>query len=658
MNSPSSFWYRIVSGFVLFSVIFSSTAFAENPQYQRSFGIISSSTFGDQHYFGGEKNVPIAQFDINTYDIDNIEFESFYIMPSASSIKAKEVIKNIRLVDKDTQNIIAGPFNWEITDAWGQGTKTYWINYILPERLFFSKNEKRTWLIIADVDSSVSGFAANEWFTLGLDVSIEYPAIEPNYDYPPRSGWKGEQVSSTIFENGSSGSVGETSVMVVLGPNSAAISNLFLQVWPTSGLNAQRYFGGEKNVPIAQFQLNSPDGDITLEKIKIDPTNGQAFGVVKNLRLVDYPTKQILTNVVDWDPNDSYRASFDFPNKQIIKQGGNLIITLIADIDPIVSGWAGSWCFIPQISTASDIVAYDPENKIPKSSGFPVDGSRICLGKASFTTLCNNEVSYESWEPQPLATGSGETQCALTKMKTCNDFWVERNLGYEGPPIYSKEGCEANRRQGMFYQDVAMVESADSKKLSPAAGYEDEVIVNPVAQINPFPDTDISKLEGQAAMELYRRAVLGGFPDGEFKGDRSVNRAELAKFLLKAHGIDTTSFVNPHKFLDIKSGEWYERFVVIAEQEGIVSGYSDGTFKPADTVNVAEFLKMLALTFDLEQNLNYSYSDVDSQAWFTPYVGIAQKYKLFPNSSSNLQPGKKLTRDEVAVAIYQFLKNR
>ena len=93
-----------------------------------------------------------------------------------------------------------------------------------------------------------------------------------------------------------------------------------------------------------------------------------------------------------------------------------------------------------------------------------------------------------------------------------------------------------------------------------------------------------------------------------------------------------------------------------AAEKGIINGHPDGSFKPADTVNTAEFLKMITLNFDLETYLPHSYSDAPDDAWFAMYAGIAQKYNLFPDrNTAKLEPTRTLTRKEVAIAIYQYL---
>lgn len=195
----------------------------------------------------------------------------------------------------------------------------------------------------------------------------------------------------------------------------------------------------------------------------------------------------------------------------------------------------------------------------------------------------------------------------------------------------------------------------------PPAGYEDEVLTNFDAYRNPFPDTDMTQLSGKAAAELYRRAVIGGFPDGQFKGDRAVNRAEAAKFLILASKKKwdfLPELYNNGKFPDVLDGQWYTKFVIAAANKGIINGNPDGTFRPANQVNTAEFLKMLTLTFGLQLDLPYDYRDVSSDDWFAPYTGIAQKYNLFPGRSAYLSPEHSLTREEVAVAIYQYLSQR
>ena len=173
---------------------------------------------------------------------------------------------------------------------------------------------------------------------------------------------------------------------------------------------------------------------------------------------------------------------------------------------------------------------------------------------------------------------------------------------------------------------------------------------------NPFPDNS-SNLAGIAAAELYRRGVISGYADGEFKGGRAVNRAEAAKFLMLArYGNEAESQNLYERFPDTPSGEWYIPYIIKSADLGIINGYPDGKFRPDDAINTAEFIKMIALTFSLDENLLYDYNDVPDASWFARYAGATQKYGLFPQRLSYLYPDQLVTRNEVAVAIYQYLK--
>lgn len=186
--------------------------------------------------------------------------------------------------------------------------------------------------------------------------------------------------------------------------------------------------------------------------------------------------------------------------------------------------------------------------------------------------------------------------------------------------------------------------------------YEEEVQVAPSPQEVPqFSDVHPLTLEGQAANYLAGKGVIGGFPDGEFKGYRPVNRAEAAKFLLLARFDEVPDRTNDGRFWDVLEGEWYVKYVIYAAEQDIISGHPDGSFRPADAVNTAEFLKMLSLAFDLPLNLPHSYQDVSDDAWYAKYVGVAEQYHLMPGRRDYFQPQQELTRGEVAIAIYQLL---
>jgi len=259
---------------------------------------------------------------------------------------------------------------------------------------------------------------------------------------------------------------------------------------------------------------------------------------------------------------------------------------------------------------------------------------------------------------------------APEKVSCC--FPVDGGVGCEQ---WTKEECVSKR--GMAYPSCTQCWESYEKKLkqsssaqagasysmyndygwskaSASAEFEDEVRTMPVT-LNRFADLDSRTLEGTAANALAEEGIIGGFPDGTFRPEKPVNRAEASEFLLlsKYGEVEDQSGVS---FRDLLSGEWYVKYVNAAAGAGIIGGYSDGTFRPAQTVNTAEFLKMLSKTFGLPTGLPHSYEDVPSDAWFASYAGIAEELSLFPGRHDHLSPDRPLTRGETAIAIHRVLE--
>src|SRR3989344_3831752 len=139
-----------------------------------------------------------------------------------------------------------------------------------------------------------------------------------------------------------------------------------------------------------------------------------------------------------------------------------------------------------------------------------------------------------------------------------------------------------------------------------------------------------------------------------------VTRAEAAMVLLLTRIPKVPALKNNGRFADIESGAWYEPYMLAAEKFRIVQADPLRRLRPNQTINRAEFLKMMAYTFGLPQNLTHRYTDVPSEQWYASFAGIAYSYQLFPKSepSPKLEPGKFLTHKEVSQAIQKLLKAR
>lgn len=155
-----------------------------------------------------------------------------------------------------------------------------------------------------------------------------------------------------------------------------------------------------------------------------------------------------------------------------------------------------------------------------------------------------------------------------------------------------------------------------------------------------------------AAINLSIAGIVKGNPDGTFRPSNPVNRAEIAAMLVRPIDPDDLHNHQVFQFSDVTSDVWYFHELGHAVELGVIKGNPDGTFRAADSVNTAEFLAMVQRKFNLPTNLPYGYFDVPADAWYAPFAGIAEEYKLFPERGSfSLQPEKTLTREEVVIAL-------
>lgn len=167
-----------------------------------------------------------------------------------------------------------------------------------------------------------------------------------------------------------------------------------------------------------------------------------------------------------------------------------------------------------------------------------------------------------------------------------------------------------------------------------------------------------------AIMDLQVRGIVSGYPDGTFMPDQVVNRAEALKIILEGSEIKGQAAEvggNNANFKDVTNwNAWYYPYLNAAVHEGIVEGYSDGTFKPANTVNLAENLKMLLLAKKVDLSainiIEDPYTDVAKNAWFAKFAQYAKERNLIESDDQGkIFPSQGMTRGKLAEVMYRLI---
>ena len=171
--------------------------------------------------------------------------------------------------------------------------------------------------------------------------------------------------------------------------------------------------------------------------------------------------------------------------------------------------------------------------------------------------------------------------------------------------------------------------------------------------------TDINHSKNRTAIQyLYDNDVISGYPDGTFKPDNTLNRAELLKILVGGKGVKP-NIEEGYKncFPDVKT-EWFAPYVCYAKAQGWVGGYPDGTFQPAKTVNKAEAIKMLVNSqgYTVPNSVvGVVYDDIDNTAWYAPYIQIAKEKGLLEESGSLFNGSSGIKRSAISENIYRSI---
>jgi len=174
--------------------------------------------------------------------------------------------------------------------------------------------------------------------------------------------------------------------------------------------------------------------------------------------------------------------------------------------------------------------------------------------------------------------------------------------------------------------------------------------------------TDLSFLDSHydAISSLVEMGIFEGYPDGSFQPNGVINRAELLKILIEGREINFNEAHYQNCFPDVTT-DWYAPYVCYAKEQGWVSGYPDGTFRPGDTVNKVESLKILFNVYEsgLVEGSSVDelpYPDLDENAWFAVYVDQASSLGILEETpGENFNPSDGQTRGNISEVLYRFL---
>ena len=165
---------------------------------------------------------------------------------------------------------------------------------------------------------------------------------------------------------------------------------------------------------------------------------------------------------------------------------------------------------------------------------------------------------------------------------------------------------------------------------------------------------------------LADRLVINGVGNGKFEPNRTATRAEFSSILVQAFGMYGLN--QTLTYSDTSSAAWYAEALQFASGYGIITGYSDGSFRPNATITREEAMVIMARTAGL-LGLGADLSDEqiakalgefgDREAlhgWSREAAALCVTLGVVNGVGDNLQPGQPITRAQLAIMVDNLLK--
>lgn len=159
----------------------------------------------------------------------------------------------------------------------------------------------------------------------------------------------------------------------------------------------------------------------------------------------------------------------------------------------------------------------------------------------------------------------------------------------------------------------------------------------------------------QVILQWVEDGLANGYPDGTFRPNNDITRAEFMKLVNNTFGFVEEVDI---EYTDVPEGQWYYDIVKKAQAAGYIRGYDDGTIRPNNHITREEVATIIARIMNLEDNGEAveSFKDKDSIKWSKGYVGavvVANYMKGYEDGT--FRPQRNITRAEAVYALNNIL---
>ena len=185
---------------------------------------------------------------------------------------------------------------------------------------------------------------------------------------------------------------------------------------------------------------------------------------------------------------------------------------------------------------------------------------------------------------------------------------------------------------------------------------------------SPFPDVSCDHWAVDYISAIKDAGITTGYPDGTFRPEEPVTRAQMAAFIIRAIEGEPTNYNPDPYFADVDPTHWAFKYVQRVRERNIAHGYPGNLYGPEDDVTREQMAKMLIMGLVSEGEITEppedycssgsSFPDVEQDRWSCRYIKKLKELGIttgYPDGT--YRPEASVTRAEMAAFIYRaFLK--
>lgn len=253
-------------------------------------------------------------------------------------------------------------------------------------------------------------------------------------------------------------------------------------------------------------------------------------------------------------------------------------------------------------------------------------------------TLSGAKFNKDS-KPNTNYTVKGTVGGSFKATATFNNKSIDFSFIFKG--LQSKDG-----------KDFVIVNEANNTAIQFTLKYKEEKTPStPGWTVTPI-DPSYSKLN-----LVDHLAYMKGYPDLTFGPDRNMTRAEVTMMfarLLKDRPEANKVYAMPYS--DVTKADWYAYAVSYMTENKLITGYPDGTFKPNSPISRAEFAAIASRFDQLKTGLSLPFNDVKAGHWaYDVIASAANKGWVNGYPDGSFKPENKITRAEVVSTTNRML---